>query len=156
MKTISKDFTTSRSSTISCLSTLANDLSKAIKYEFSIAFEHVDESQEHEDNVNCIYERVLRLGVVSQEWFDTKLKYTIFEILTDLQTEVFNSHYKMKSLGFDFYFNEDTIKHFANDILHFVVMDCDYESKQERKQITIDLAEQITHYLNTLNYENSK
>jgi len=135
---------------------LGIDITYALKTDFLISIGEVPETDEHDNFVGNVYDDALRLKVVTQEWFDERLKHSDFERLTELHPLILNSYWKRRHNNFDFYFNEDTIKHFANDILHFVVMDCDYESKQERKQITIDLAEQITHYLNTLNYENSK
>ena len=45
-------------------------------------------TEENINNENKIFDYVLDNNIVNQDWFDTKLKYTSVELLTDLLEEV--------------------------------------------------------------------
>ena len=79
-----------------------------------------------------------------------------FERLTELHPLILNSYWKRRHNNFDFYFNEDTIKHYANDIIDFVILDCETDGNEDRRKVTIDLGKQVLEYLKEYNYENSK
>jgi len=138
------------------LERLNSNICEALKLDFKICIEALPESDIHDHFLNNVYEDVLRLRIVNQDWFDNRLKHSDFERLTELQPLVLETYFKIKNNGFDFYFNEDTIKHYANEIIDFVILDCDTDGNEDREKVTIDLGKQVLKYLKEYNYENSK
>lgn len=138
------------------LERLNSDICTALQLEFKMNIELIPESDAHDNFIGNICDRAIDLKVVSQDWFDNRLKHSDYERLIELQPLILETFFKMKNNDFDFYFNEDTIKHYANDIIDFVILDCETHSEEDRKKVTIDLGKQILEYLKEYNYENSK
>ena len=52
------------------------------------------ETEESESNANEIFDMVLKSEIVNQEWFDSRLKCTLPELLKDILEELWNINEK--------------------------------------------------------------